>query len=488
MDSAIFRMRRAGCALWYRKSMGSRIEENLMRSKQDAEERAARRIREGAPASALSHGLEIRPAREAELASSVSSLIAAHEALTSFDFGRGSLASFLELVFSAASAIGASDVHFEPEEGSVRLRFRLDGLLYDAARIPSDFYRLFASRVKILGGMKLNAERPQDGRFTVRFPGKNVEIRLSSAPAQHGETFVARLLDPSAVAIDLPGLGLRPDDLSLLLSEIAMPNGMILNTGPTGSGKTTTLYALLRERSRPEEKVVTVEDPIEYALPGIEQTQVNPEAGYSFATGLRAIVRQDPDVILIGEIRDGETAAIAIQAALTGHLVFSTVHANDAPGAIPRLLDFEVKASSVGPALNCVMGQRLVRRLCDACKRPAKTDAAALAAVGKYLEGLPARVDRAEVRDISLWEPAGCDSCNHIGYRGRIGIFEIMRVDHDTGNFIEKGASPTETRDFAIARGMVTMQQDGILKALHGITTLDEVLSATGPLPFPAGG
>ncbi len=456
-----------------------------MRLKQDAEDRAARRgTPPAAPAAALDGVFEIRPEREAELASSVSSLIAAHEALISFDFARGSLASFIELSFFAASSIGASDVHFEPEEESVRLRFRLDGLLYDAARIPSDFYRLLASRVKILGGMKLNAERPQDGRFTLRFSRKSVEVRLSSAPAQHGETFVARLLDPSAIAIDLPGLGLRSDDLAMLRAEIAMPNGMILNTGPTGSGKTTTLYALLRERSRTEEKVITVEDPIEYTLPGIEQTQVNPEAGYSFATGLRAIVRQDPDVILIGEIRDGETAAIAIQAALTGHLVFSTVHANDAPGAIPRLLDFEIKTSSIGPALNCVMGQRLVRRLCDACKRPAKADPAAEDAIRAYASTLPARVDRADIQGGQLYEASGCDSCNHTGYRGRIGIFEIMRVDHDTGNFMEKGAGPTEMRDFAIAHGMVTMQQDGIVKALRGITTLDEVSSATGPLPF----
>ena len=454
-----------------------------MRLKQDAEERAARRAPSGVSASALAGVFEIGAAREAELAASTSSLIAAHEALSAFDFGRGTLASFLELSLLAASAIGASDIHFEPEEGSVRLRFRIDGFLYDAARIPSDFYRLLASRVKILAGMKLNADRPQDGRFSLRFSRKSIEIRLSSAPAQYGETFVARLLDPSVISVDLSGLGLRSDDLDMLLSEIAMPNGMILNTGPTGSGKTTTLYALLRQRSRSEEKVITIEDPIEYALPGIEQTQVNPEAGYSFATGLRAIVRQDPDVILIGEIRDGDTAAIAIQAALTGHLVFSTVHANDAPGAIPRLLDFEAKTSSIGPALNCVMGQRLVRRLCDACKRPAKTDAATLDAIRTYAGSFPARVDRSQIANTALFEAVGCASCNHTGYRGRIGIFEIMRVDHDMGSLIEKGAGPTDIRDFAITHGMVTMQQDGILKALRGITTLDEVSSATGPLP-----
>ena len=458
----------------------SLIEEQLMRLKKEAEDRAARRSSARSDRPGI---LEIGPARAAELAPHIGTFEDFRDAFGQFDYEQGDMASFLELLFSGAAALAASDVHFEPEEGGARLRLRLDGLLYDVAALPAPFYRLLASRIKISGGMKLNAERPQDGHFTVRFENKDVEVRLSSAPAAHGETFVARLLDPAVISIGMDGLGLRPDDLALVTEEVARPNGMILNTGPTGSGKTTTLYAFLKKRSRPEEKIITIEDPIEYSLPGIEQTQVNPAADYSFATGLRAIVRQDPDVILIGEIRDGETAQVAIQAALTGHVVFSTVHANDAAGAIPRLADLGVDRASIGPAVRCIIGQRLVRRLCDACKRPKAPDAALAASIAGYLAALPARATGSDLGD-TLYEPVGCGACNRLGYKGRIGIFEIMPIGVDIGELIASGAGESEIRRHAAERGMVTMQADGVLKALRGITTLEEVEAATGRVPF----
>ena len=463
----------------------SLIEDHLVRLKKDAEERALRR---GAEKAAAPHRgemkgvLEVGASRSAELAPSASSFENLRAAFGQFDYEQGDMGSFLELLFAGASRVGASDVHFEPEEGGARLRLRVDGLLHDAAALPVSFYRLLSSRMKIVGGMKLNADRPQDGRFTVRFPEKDVEVRLSSAPAHFGETFVARLLDPSAIAISMEGLGLRPDDLAIVMEEIARPNGMVINTGPTGSGKTTTLYAFLKKRSRPEEKIITIEDPIEYSLPGIEQTQANPDAGYSFATGLRAIVRQDPDVILVGEIRDAETAAIAIQAALTGHLVFSTVHSNDAAGAVPRLIDLGVGAANIGPAINCIIGQRLVRRLCDACKRPAAPDASRDAAVRKIIEGLPARAQAEGDPEISLYEPAGCPSCAGEGYRGRIAIFEIMRVDEAMGAAIASGAGESEIRKICEGQGMASLQGDGILKAVRGITTVEEIEAATGKI------
>ncbi len=466
----------------------SLIEDQMIRLKKDTEDRALRRAAEklvSAPHRASITGMvEIGAARAAELAPHITTLEGARDAFARFDYEQGEIGSFLELLFAGAVALGASDIHFEPEENSARLRLRIDGLLYDAASLPVSFYHLLSSRIKILNGMKINADRPQDGRCTIRFPDKDIEVRLSSAPAQFGETFVARLLDPATISIGMEGLGLRPDDLAIIAEEIAKPNGMIVNTGPTGSGKTTTLYAFLKKRSRPEEKIITIEDPIEYALPGIEQTQVNPDVDYSFATGLRAIVRQDPDVILIGEIRDAETAAIAIQAALTGHLVFSTVHANDAAGAIPRLADLKVLHTSIGPAVNCIIGQRLVRRLCDACKRPKAFDAAKNDAIREYLDALPARAGAGDIHTITLYEPVGCAACNHLGYRGRIGIFEIMRVGDDMEGIINQQVGEADIRQFAENQGMVTLQGDGMLKVVRGITTIEEIEMATGKIEF----
>ena len=333
--------------------------------------------------------------------------------------------------------------------------------------------------------MKINIHsEAQDGRFTINLAGKDIEMRVSIIPAEFGETVVMRILDPSATMVGLPNLGLRADNLVFVERALARPNGLILNTGPTGSGKTTTLYAFLRSVNSPEMKIITLEDPIEYRIEGIEQTQVDEEAGYTFANGLRAIVRQDPDVILVGEIRDLETADIAMQSALTGHLVLSTLHTNDAVGAVPRLINLGVKAVSIGPALALVIAQRLVRVLCPVCKKEVPLDGVTAEKIKQLLAHLPAAVDRKPYEHPTLYAPVGCLKCNGIGYKGRIGIFEFLEGGPDIETTILHEASEVALREVAKRQGMVSMQEDGILKAIEGKTTLDEVTTVTGELAW----
>jgi type II secretory ATPase GspE/PulE/Tfp pilus assembly ATPase PilB-like protein len=309
-------------------------------------------------------------------------------------------------------------------------------------------------------------------------------MRVSVIPSEFGETIVMRILDPDAISVSMAELGLRPDDLAIVEGELKRPNGLILNTGPTGSGKTTTLYAFLQTISTPEVKIITVEDPIEYHVKGIEQTQVDPEVGYTFAKGLRAIVRQDPDAILVGEIRDFETADIALEAALTGHLVLSTLHTNDAVGAVPRFVDLGVKPESIGPALSLVIAQRLVRKLCLNCRKAVPMDGALKANIDKFLNDLPARVDRAPYGAPTLFQAVGCEKCSNIGYRGRVGIFEFFKGGPDLEEIILERVSEAAMRGLAKRQGMVMMQQDGILKTLIGLTTFEEVESVTGPIEW----
>ncbi len=285
-----------------------------------------------------------------------------------------STTDLLAVIFSGAVSLGASDIHIEPSEKEVEMRIRLDGMLHPVLKFDKKTYKRISSRLKLISGLKLNiSDRPQDGRFTVVLEKKdlNIEIRISSLPAEHGETFVMRILNPEALR-EIEKLGLREDLLKEVKKAIKQPHGMILSTGPTGSGKTTTLYAFCKKINSPEKKIVTIEDPIEYHLEGISQTQVDPKKGYDFASGLRAIVRQDPDVILVGEMRDAETVNIALQAALTGHLVFSTLHTNSAAGVVTRLLSLKGKIANIGPALNIVLGQRLLRKVCEDCKKMRK--------------------------------------------------------------------------------------------------------------------
>ncbi len=430
--------------------------------------------------------VEITKARIEELKARLTNFDAIKKEFSGLDFERGSPVAILEVMLGGALAVRASDIHTEAEEQKAKIRFRVDGLLHDAFDdIPLHAYQSLISRIKLLSEMKLNVrDEAQDGRFTIEVAGKEIEMRVSVIPAEFGETIVMRILDPAATLVGLPDLGLREDNLTLVKKALAKPNGLILNTGPTGSGKTTTLYAFLRSINDPEIKIITLEDPIEYRIEGIEQTQVDEEAGYTFANGLRAIVRQDPDVILVGEVRDLETGDIALQAALTGHLVLSTLHTNDAVGAVPRLINLGVKPVSIGPALSLAIAQRLVRVLCKDCKKPDPPDDAMKTKIKKFLDRLPAKVDRKKYENYVVHTAVGCTKCNGIGYKGRVGIFEFLEGGPDLERTILKEASEVALREVAEREEMVTMQEDGILKVLQGITTWSEVEGVTGEIEW----
>ncbi len=416
----------------------------------------------------------------------LTTLDAIHKEIAASDIKKLSPVTLIEVMLAGAMGMRASDIHTEAEEKKAKIRFRIDGILHDIFDdLPLPIYQSFISRIKLLSGMKINIrDIAQDGRFTIALGEKEVEMRVSVIPAEFGETIVMRILDPSATTVGLAELGLRPDSLEIVKNGLGRPNGLILNTGPTGSGKTTTLYAFLRTINNPEIKIITLEDPIEYRIEGIEQTQVADQSGYTFANGLRAIVRQDPDVILVGEVRDLETADIALQAALTGHLVLSTLHTNDAVGAVPRLINLGVKAVSIGPALTLVIAQRLVRVLCKECKIKAEVDPALDKKIKNFLSRLPAKVDKKQYQAYELYKAVGCAQCNGLGYRGRIGIFEFLQGGSDLERTILKEASEVSLREVAQKQEMVSMQQDGILKVLLGTTTLDEVSSVTGEIEW----
>ncbi len=430
--------------------------------------------------------VSITKTRLDDLRARLTSIEACKNELAGIDFIKTSVVVIVEIILAGSLAMRASDIHTEAGEKKAKIRFRIDGLLHDIFdEFPLAPYANFISHIKLLSGMKLNVhDEAQDGRFSIKLADKEVEMRVSVLPAEFGETIVMRILDPAATMVGLPELGLREDNLTLVEKNLKKPNGLILNTGPTGSGKTTTLYAFLRNMNNPEEKIITLEDPIEYQIEGVEQTQVDDEAGYTFANGLRAIVRQDPDVILVGEVRDLETADIALQAALTGHLVFSTLHTNDAVGAVPRLINLGVKPVSIGPALTLVIAQRLVRVLCPYCKKPSPPDAATAEKIKSFLERLPAKIDKSKYEQYAVSAAAGCDQCSGIGYKGRIGIFEFLEGGADIETTILKEASEVALREVAKRQEMITMQEDGILKVLIGTTTFDEVVGATGEIAW----
>lgn len=418
------------------------------------------------------------------------SLESVSRALEATDFKQTDTTHLFAMILAGGLRNRASDIHFEAEEKKVRLRYRIDGILHDVYdKLPPHNYDALISRIKLLSGLKINVrDEAQDGRFTIALPRKEIEMRVSAIPSEFGETIVMRILDPDSINIGLTTLGLREDDLEIVKREIARPNGLILNTGPTGSGKTTTLYSFLRSINKPEVKVITIEDPIEYHLEGIEQTQVDPGQNYTFANGLRSVLRQDPNIILVGEIRDGETADIALQAALTGHLVFSTLHTNDAIGAVPRLHSLGVKPSTIGPALTLVIAQRLVRRLCNDCKKKAAISEELRSRIKKFLDDLPPRVDKQTHKEITIYEPGGCAACDHIGYHGRIAVFELLVMGEEFEETILKEVSEVTMRKIAEKEQMITMQQDGILKVISGTTTLREVENATGPIVWQGSG
>ncbi len=378
------------------------------------------------------------------------------------------------LLFRAAKE-RASDIHIEPQEKDICVRFRVDGVLQEVIRPPKRFQNSIISRVKIMGGLNIAEKRlPQDGRIRVKLAGRDIDIRLSTTPTVYGERVVMRLLDKSTVLLDLAEIGMDKEQLKIMESIIHRSHGIILVTGPTGSGKTTTLYAALSKINRPDLNIMTIEDPVEYQLKGISQTPVNAKIELTFANGLRSFLRQDPDVIMVGEIRDLETAEIAIQASLTGHLVFSTVHTNDAAGAITRLVDMGVEPFLVASSLMGVLAQRLIRMLCKDCRMPYFPTAEELQEIGLTAE---------QVREGSggmLYKPAGCDACNSTGYRGRSGIYEMMLVDDEIRQLILKNVDSGTIKKAAVSsKGMLTLMDDGALKVLSGITSIAEVLSVT---------
>ena len=375
----------------------------------------------------------------------------------------------VNLLIENAIDAEASDIHVEPFEDTLRVRYRIDGVLFDQEAPPRRLQAAVTSRIKLMAEMNIAERRlPQDGRIRVTLRGRRVDIRVSTIPTVHGESIVMRLLDRASVFLALEKLGFAPQMLQHFEALIKRPHGIVLVTGPTGSGKTTTLYGALDKINSSDLKIITVEDPVEYQLKGVNQIHVKPKIGLTFATGLRHIVRQDPDVILIGEIRDLETAEIAIQAALTGHLVFSTLHTNDAPGAITRLQDMGVEAYLVASVLEGVLAQRLVRRICQACLTPDTPNAADLEALG--IEG---------AAGTKLWRGGGCAGCRGTGYRGRTGIYELFPITEDARSLILRRAPNRDIRRQAIDDGMVTLRLDGWRKACEGVTTVEELLRVT---------
>ena len=395
-------------------------------------------------------------------------------------------------IMEYAAKARASDVHIEPREKSVKVRYRIDGVLHDTMNLPTHILPALVSRIKILSNMKIDEHRiPQDGRFNIKVDNRDVDLRVSISPTVFGEKIVIRLLDKSGGLITLEDLGIRGEAFKIIDAGTKRPHGMVLSTGPTGSGKTTTLYAILNKMNSTEVNIITLEDPVEYQVDGINQIQVNAAVGLTFAAGLRSILRQDPDTIMVGEIRDAETAGLAVQSALTGHTVLSTLHTNSAAGVLPRLLDMDIEPFLVSSTVSTVIGQRLVRKICAKCKEkyqatPALAEAI-LKEVGKYLpstadptknkdvgyENLP----NFEEKEVYLYRGKGCDECRNTGFQGRMGIFEVFPVTPEIEKLLLTHATTTEIQTAAIAQDMVTMREDGFLKALEGITTIEEVVS-----------
>lgn len=386
------------------------------------------------------------------------------------------VSEIITMIISAAVKAESSDIHIERDENDIKVRFRIDGVLHDAAILGKEIWKKIISRLKILTGVKINIiDKPQDGRMSIFSSQGRIDVRASFLPTNYGESVVMRLLRATSVEISFESLGLCGRSYESLKREVERPNGMIITTGPTGSGKTTTIYAVLRKLNNPETKIITIEDPIEYQIAGVNQSQVSEK--YPFAQGLRYIIRQDPDVIMVGEIRDLETAEIAIQAALTGHLVLSTIHTNDAAGTVPRFLSMGVKPFLLAPAINAMIGQRLVRKICEKCKVEKELDEAAKKRVDELLNNLLAEdKNKIDFNNIKFYEGKGCDFCQGIGYKGRIGIFEIMTMNAEIEKLILDGnVSEYDMRANAAKNGMISMAQDGILKALDGITSVEEV-------------
>jgi len=418
-----------------------------------------------------------------ELALDQATLERFQKEITNFDIFQkrlqtGTVSEKLALIIAAAIRAESSDIHIQSEANEGSIRFRIDGVLQIVGTLPKAVVTKLVNRIKSIAGLKINiTDVPQDGRVTVELGNEKLDVRVSSLPSAYGESIVMRLLLANIVHLSFQDLGLRGKAFDDLKREIGRPNGMILTTGPTGSGKTTTMYAMLRQLNKPEVKIVTLEDPIEYKLPGITQSQVSYSKNYTFAKGLRAILRQDPDIVMVGEIRDAETAEISVQAALTGHLVLSTIHTNDASGAVPRFLSMGVRPFLLAPALNTIVGQRLVRKICPHCKVPDDTlSEATLETVRSIIADIPeSSQTRVDLSNMKFYHGKGCAQC-HNGLRGRIGIFEVLIMNENIERvLLSEEVSEYRMKDLAHEYGMITMVQDGLIKALNGITTVAEV-------------
>ncbi len=389
----------------------------------------------------------------------------------------GGVSSVLEIILAGGIITDASDIHVEPQDKEVRMRYRLDGVLHDVSVFDHKLYQQLLSRVKLISGLKLNIkESAQDGRLSIHLNDEEIEIRTSILPGAYGESIVLRILNPKAIQVTFETLGIEPRLFKVVDQEITKPNGMVLLTGPTGSGKTTTLYSFLRKVNDPGSKIITIEDPIEYHLKGINQTQVEPEKNYTFLSGLRSALRQDPDIIMVGEIRDKETAKIAVNASLTGHLVFSTLHTNNAAGTIPRLIDLDINPKIIEAAINIAMAQRLVRLLCQSCKKedvPTANEAKLLGAVADSIKRL--RPDVAVPDTTKVWRPVGCPDCNGTGYKGRQGIFEAILITKEIAELVVQNPNERDIKIAAQGQGILDMRQDGVLKVLAGQTSLEEL-------------
>jgi len=394
------------------------------------------------------------------------------------NFKNISISDILTLMIAAALKLNSSDIHVEAEEKGIAVRYRVDGVLHDVANLPKEQWKKFVSRIKLLATLKINInDRPQDGRVTLRMESGSLDVRVSTMPTVYGESVVMRILHSGSKGVTYDELGLRGEAYERLKKEVQRPNGMIITTGPTGSGKTTTMYAILRTLNKPGVKIITLEDPVEIKMEGINQSQVDASRDYTFAKGLRSILRQDPDICMVGEIRDLETADIAIQAALTGHLMLSTIHTNSASGAIPRFLSMGVKPFLLAPSLNAVIGQRLVRRICEHCSEEITLDPEVLKKVTDILSKLPeAEKKNVDLNNLHFYHGKGCKECSGLGYKGRVGIYEIFTMNKELEQIILSAqVSEYTIQELAIKNGMVTMAQDGILKALEKMTTIDEI-------------
>ncbi|OGH92918.1 MAG: hypothetical protein A2534_00630 [Candidatus Magasanikbacteria bacterium RIFOXYD2_FULL_39_9] len=389
-----------------------------------------------------------------------------------------SISDILTLIIASALKVSSSDIHVEAEENGIVVRYRIDGILHDVATLPKEQWKKFISRIKLLAALKINVtDRPQDGRVTLKLSSGGLDVRVSTMPTIYGESVVMRILHSGTKGVTFDELGLRGDAFAKLKKEVERPNGMIITTGPTGSGKTTTMYSILRTLNKPGVKIITLEDPVEIKMEGINQSQVDVSRDYTFAKGLRSLLRQDPDICLVGEIRDLETAEIAIQAALTGHLILSTIHTNSASGTIPRFMSMGVKPFLLAPALNSVIGQRLVRKICAHCQEEDVLSAEQMERVVKNLETLP-EVEKKNVdfKNLHFYKGKGCEECSGLGYKGRIGLYEIFVMTKEIEQAIlSDQISEYTIQELAVKGGMVTMVQDGLLKSLEKITSVEEV-------------